>query len=54
MYVDEGVLASAQENGISTTLNIVQILESQLNTVNIGNSTLEASYPNIAVQVNYF
>ncbi|XP_030841106.1 adhesion G-protein coupled receptor G2-like [Strongylocentrotus purpuratus] len=50
MFVDVDVLASAQENGNYTAL-IVQVLESQLNTVVVGNSTLDAAYPKIAVQV---
>eukprot|EP00057_Strongylocentrotus_purpuratus_P011858 XP_011666332.1 PREDICTED: uncharacterized protein LOC105439244 [Strongylocentrotus purpuratus] len=50
MFLDEDVLASAQENGSCTAL-IVQVLESQLNTVVVGNSTFDAAYPNIAVQV---
>eukprot|EP00057_Strongylocentrotus_purpuratus_P006306 XP_011660780.1 PREDICTED: G-protein coupled receptor 64-like [Strongylocentrotus purpuratus] len=50
MFVDEDVLASAQENGNYTAL-IVQVLESQLNTVVVGNSVLDAAYPKIAVQV---
>ncbi|XP_030855740.1 adhesion G-protein coupled receptor G2-like [Strongylocentrotus purpuratus] len=50
MFVEEDVLASAQENGNYTTL-IAQVLESQLNTVDVGNSVLDAAYPKIAVQV---
>eukprot|EP00057_Strongylocentrotus_purpuratus_P015018 XP_011669492.1 PREDICTED: protein jagged-1 isoform X6 [Strongylocentrotus purpuratus] len=50
MFVYEDVLASAQENGNYTAL-IVQVLESQLNTVDVGNSTLDAAYPNLAVKV---
>ena len=52
MFVYEDVLASAQENGNYTAL-IIQVLESQLNTVVVGNSMLDAPYPKIAVQVNY-
>ena len=51
MFVDEYVLASAQDNGNYTAL-IVQVLESQLNTVVVGNRMLDAAYPKIAVQVN--
>ncbi|XP_030840644.1 adhesion G-protein coupled receptor G2-like [Strongylocentrotus purpuratus] len=50
MFVDVDVLASAQENGNYAAL-IVQVLESQLNTVDINNGTLDRAYPNIAVQV---
>ncbi|XP_030855771.1 adhesion G-protein coupled receptor G2-like [Strongylocentrotus purpuratus] len=50
MFVEEEVLASAQKNDNYTAL-IIQVLEFQLNTVDVGNGTLDRAYPNIAVQV---